>query len=125
MVELDTIVPHGAFQKLLDLNVDIALGYYPSHRDFNRLIAGWIGEDGRVYYLPRFALKGQILRGWVFAGTGCMLVKRRVFEVGGLRFKYRPEVGGPDILFMFEALKRGSLPPFTEILNVVICLSGL
>ena len=78
MVELDTVVPSFAFEKLVNLNVDVALGYYPCHRDFNRLIAGWVGEDAKIYYLPRFALKGQVLRGWVFAGTGCMLVKRRV-----------------------------------------------
>jgi len=107
MVELDTVVPKDAFSKLFGLDVDIALGFYPSHRDFNRLIAGWIGEDAKVYYLPRFALKGQILRGWVFAGTGCMLVKRRVFENGGVRFKYSPDVGGPDVTFMFDSLRRG------------------
>jgi len=105
MVELDTIVPQDAFRKLFDLNVDIALGFYPSHKDYNRLIAGWIGEDGRVYYLPRFALKGQVLRGWVFAGTGCILIKRRVFE-DGLRFRL-VRWAGPDIDFSYEAWKAG------------------
>ena len=105
MVELDTIVPSFAFEKLVNLNVDVALGYYPSHGDFNRLIAGWVGEDAKIYYLPRFALKGMVLRGWVFAGSGCMLVKRRVF-LSGLRFKY-VRWAGPDIVFSFEALKAG------------------
>lgn len=106
IVELDTVVPKYAFKKLFDLDVDIALGYYPSHRDYNRLIAGWVGEDAKIYYLPRTAVKGQILRGWVFAGTGCMLVKRRVFE-SGIRFRYNPDVGGPDVCFMFDSLRRG------------------
>jgi SAM-dependent methyltransferase len=59
----------------------------------------------RVWYLPLKAVQGNILGGWVMAGTSCILFKRRVFE-DGLRFRYDPHVT-PDILFMFDVQSRG------------------
>jgi len=69
------------------------------------LILGFLDDDMRVWYLPLNAVKGNILSGWVMAGTSCVLFKRRVFAEG-LRFKYAPNVT-PDILFMFSAQSKG------------------
>jgi len=106
LLDLDVEVPEDAFEKLLGLGVDVALGYYPSHRDYNRLIAGFLDEKANVYYFPRQAVRNNILSSWVFAGTGCVLIKRRVLEAG-LRFKYQPWKAGPDMLFMVDVCTTG------------------
>ena len=51
------------------------------------------------------AVQGNVLSGWVMAGTSCLLIRRRVFE-GGYRFKFLPHVT-PDILFMYETQRLG------------------
>lgn len=103
-VELDVQVPPDSFQKLLALDVDIACGYVKHHGE-DALICGFLDEDMRVWYLPFNAVRGNVLTGWVMAGTSCVLIKRRVFE-GELRFRYDPHVT-PDILFMHDAQKAG------------------
>jgi SAM-dependent methyltransferase len=103
-VELDVQVPEDAFQKLLDLNVDVACGYVRRHGEPG-LICGYLDENMRVWYLPENAVKGQILSGWVMAGTSCLLIKRRVFEAG-IRFRYVRGVS-PDIVFMFDLQSAG------------------
>jgi SAM-dependent methyltransferase len=104
LVELDVQVPRDSFQNLLDLDIDLACGYVKRHNE-NGLICGFLDENMRVWYLPLNAVKGNILSGWVMAGTSCILFKRRVFE-DGLRFRYDPHVT-PDILFMFDVQSRG------------------
>jgi SAM-dependent methyltransferase len=103
-VELDVQVPKDAFQRLLSLDVDVACGYVRRHTE-NALICGFLDEDMRVWYLPLNAVKGQILSGWVMAGTSCILVKRRVFE-SGLRFRYVRGVSS-DIVFMYDLQSAG------------------
>ena len=103
-VELDVQVPPLSFQKLLDLNVDVACGYVRRHNG-DGLILGFLDEDMRVWYLPLNAVQGRILSGWVMAGTSCLLIKRRVFE-NGYRFKFDPHVT-PDILFMYQVQRMG------------------
>lgn len=103
-VELDVQVPRDAFEKLLALDVDIACGYTRRHNG-EGLILGFLDENMRVWYLPLNAVQGNILSGWVMAGTSCLLIKRRVFQEG-LRFKYAPNVT-PDILFMFIVQRAG------------------
>jgi hypothetical protein len=102
-VELDVQVPEDAFVKLLGLDVDIACGYVRRHNG-DGLILGFLDENMRVWYLPLNAVKGNILSGWVMAGTSCVLFRRRVFE--NLRFKYVPNIS-PDILFMYQAQRAG------------------
>lgn len=104
LVELDVQVPRGCFQKLFDLNVDLACGYVKRHSG-DGLICGFLDENMKVWYLPLNAVKGNILSGWVMAGTSCVLIKRRVFQEG-VRFKFDPHVT-PDILFMFDVQRRG------------------
>jgi hypothetical protein len=103
-VELDVQVPPDAFRRLLALDVDIACGYVRRHSG-DGLILGFLDENMRVWYLPLNAVQGNVLSGWVMAGTSCLLFKRCVFE-GGLRFKYAPNVS-PDILFMFHVQRAG------------------
>jgi SAM-dependent methyltransferase len=104
LVELDVQVPSDAFQKLLSLDVDVACGYVRRHTE-SGLICGFLDEDMRVWYLPLNAVKGQILSGWVMAGTSCLLIKRRVFE-SGLHFRYVRGVSS-DIVFMFDLQSAG------------------
>ncbi len=103
-VELDVEVPPDSFRLLQQLDVDIACGYVRRHNG-DGLIAGYLDENMRVWYLPENALKGQIVSGWVMAGTSCILFKRHVFE-NGLRFRYLRGVT-PDIVFMFDAQSVG------------------
>ena len=103
-VELDVQVPADSFEKLLALDVDVACGYVRRHSE-DGLICGFLDENMRVWYLPFNAVRGNVLSGWVMAGTSCVLIKRRVFE-DGVRFRYDPHVT-PDILFMFDVQRRG------------------
>jgi hypothetical protein len=103
-VELDVQVPPDSFLKLLGLDVDVACGYVQRHNG-EGLILGFLDENMRVWYLPLNAVRGNILSGWVMAGTSCILFRRRVFE-SGMRFKYAPNVS-PDILFMFMVQRAG------------------
>jgi hypothetical protein len=103
-VELDVQVPKDAFEKLYALDVDVACGYVQRHSG-DGLICGFMDEQMKVWYLPLKTVRGNILTGWVMAGTSCVLFKRRVFEEG-LRFRYMPNVT-PDILFMFDVQRLG------------------
>jgi len=103
-VELDVQVPADSFEKLLALDVDVACGYVRRHSG-DGLICGFLDENMRVWYLPFNAVRGNVLSGWVMAGTSCVLIKRRVFD-DGLRFRHDPHVT-PDILFMFDVQRRG------------------
>jgi len=105
LIQGDVEVPSDGFQKLLGLDVDVAQGVVQSHDDRNRLICGFMDESMKVWYLPRNAVEGQIVSGWVFAGMSCTLIKRRVLEAG-IRFRYLSGVG-EDILFMYDVQSRG------------------
>jgi hypothetical protein len=104
LVQGDVEVPREAFYRLYMLDVDVAQGVVRRH-DGDGLICGFMDEKAKVWYLPRNAVAGQILSGWVFAGMSCTLIKRRVLE-SGIRFRYQPGIG-EDILFMFDIQKAG------------------
>ena len=103
-VELDVEVPPNSFLKLHSLNVDIACGYVRRHNG-GGLILGFLDGNIKVWYLPENAVRGNILSGWVMAGTSCVLLRRCVFE-GEFRFEYQRNVT-PDILFMFQIQSLG------------------
>ena len=105
LVQADVEVSPGSFEKLFGLDVDVAQGVVPRHDDQNALICGFVDGTKKVWYLPRNAVAGQILSGWVFAGLSCTLIKRRVLEAG-IRFKYQPGLG-EDILFLYDVQSRG------------------
>ncbi len=115
LVELDVQVPPDSFKKLLALDVDIACGFVRRHSG-EGLILGFLDEDMRVWYLPLNAVQGNVLSGWVMAGTSCVLIKRRVFGVVS-RFKFDSHVS-PDILFMFQAQRAGFV---AEVHGDVLC----
>jgi len=104
IVQGDVEVPREAFYRFYMLDVDVAQGVVRRH-DGDGLICGFMDEKAKVWYLPRNAVAGQILSGWVFAGMSCTLIKRRVLE-SGIRFRYQPGIG-EDILFMFDVQKAG------------------
>jgi len=105
IVQADVQVPHDAFEKLSAFDVDVAQGVVPRHDDPNAFIAGFMDENMKVWYLPRNAVEGMVLSGWIFAGMSCTLIARRVLEAG-IRFRYQSGVG-EDILFMFDVQKAG------------------
>jgi len=90
---------------LLSLDVDVAQGIVSGHDDNNRLVAGYMDENMKVWYLPRKAIEGMILSGWVFAGLSCTLIKRRVLEAK-VRFRLVPGVG-EDVLFLYDVQSKG------------------
>jgi len=104
IVQADVEVPINAFENLLGLGVDVALGVVPRHDDIGAFICGFMDEQKKVWYLPRQAIAGQIVSGWVFA-SGCILIKRRVLEAG-IRFRCEQGVG-EDILFAFDVQSSG------------------
>jgi hypothetical protein len=112
IVEADVEVPKHALHKLL-CEADINLGIYPNHRsDELRMMAGYFQErwdriKPEVKSVFDFKkLEGQVSSGMVWAGIGCALIKRTVFEkihfVYDLR-EYKRKVGVHDQLFLFEA----------------------
>ena len=117
IVEADVEVPRHALIKLLSDVSDVSLGIYPNHRpDELRMMAGYFQEHpDRVK--PRVhsvfgvdQLRGKVFRGMVWAGIGCALIKRSVFEK--IRFlydvrEYDHKVGVHDQLFLFEAQRLG------------------
>ena len=119
IVEADVEVPKHALVRLFSGGGDIDLGIYPNHRsDELRMMAGFFQEHpDRVKPLVRSVfgvdqLRGKVFSGMVWAGIGCALIRRRVFE--RLHFVYsehefRRKVGVHDQLFLFEAQLRGFL----------------
>jgi hypothetical protein len=116
IVEADVEVPRHALVRLLSDVSDISLGIYPNHRpDGLRMMAGYFQEHpDRVKPLVHSVfgvdqLRGKVFSGMVWAGIGCVLIRRGVFE--SLRFVYsehefRLKVGVHDQLFLFEAQQR-------------------
>jgi len=111
--EADNPPPREAFRKLHSLDVDLASGFYRFHVGGHRkVIVGFLEGLDRRYIKYRCPMRpdqviGNILEGWVCAGTGCLLIKRRVVE-SGLRVKWQPpERTGFDVIFLWEACMRG------------------
>jgi hypothetical protein len=116
IVEADVEVPRHALVRLLSDVSDISLGIYPNHRpDELRMMAGFFQEHPdrvkpdvcSVFSVDQ--LKGKVFEGMVWAGIGCALISRRVFEK--LQFvydqnEYMRKVGVHDQLFLFDAQQR-------------------
>jgi hypothetical protein len=115
IVEADVEVPKHALVKLL-CNADINLGIYSNHRLDLRMMTGYFEEHWdsvkpavhSVFDVNQ--LWDKVFSGMVWAGIGCALIKRRVFEkirfVYDLR-EYERKVGVHDQLFLFEAQRLG------------------
>jgi hypothetical protein len=116
IVEADVEVPKHALVRLLSGGGDVDLGVYPNHRHDLRMMAGYFQERWNhvkpvVYSVFDVnQLKGKIFENMVWAGIGCGLIRRRVFD--GLRFvydrrEYKRKVGVHDQLFLFQAQRLG------------------
>ena len=116
IVEADVEVPRHALVRLLSDVSDISLGIYPNHRSDLRLMAGYFQEHpDRVKPLVHSVfgveqLRGKVFCGMVWAGIGCALIRRRVFE--RLHFVYSQHeferlVGVHDQLFLLDAQRLG------------------
>ena len=113
IVEADVEVPRHALVRLLSDVSDISLGIYPNHRpDRLRMMAGFFQEHpDKVKPLVHSVfdvekLRGKVFSGMVWAGIGCALIHRGVFEK--LQFvydqnEYMRKVGVHDQLFLFDA----------------------
>lgn len=112
LIESDVVVPPDAFKRLHAHNVDVAAGAVPYHKIAsvyeNLMVAGRFLSAGsyRTVNLHRVDVVGKIVKGDVFAGTGCVLVKRKVFE-SGVRFVLKNELAGLDMLFWKAVKLRG------------------
>ena len=126
-VESDVIIPENALSHLLSLDVDVALALvpwhnYPSHPDLQALYQDMVcvakftnPDDNREPESLRFnSLKMQDVKdkvltfkdGAVEGGTGCILIKRRVFE-SGIRFICNFAYASYDVYFWRDIRRKG------------------
>lgn len=123
LMDDDVIIPEGGLKRMIDLNTDIAFIDYPTH--YTGDMWGKMGTACYDNWLPGQDWQGKEV---AWAGLGCCLVKREVFEklekplfktsenmfsrdengkitIGG-EFK-DGEGGGEDVYFMRAARKAG------------------
>lgn len=106
-VDSGVLPPKDSLKILLGDDADIAYGLVPFHDEQEMVTAGnmWV-EDGKLRFKAslRADLEGMVHTGYIWSGSGCMLVKSRVFETLGFRAD-REEWYGDDILFCNDAHK--------------------
>jgi len=115
LIDADIEVPRHALRTLLNLNADVASGIYCFHNDPAIMMFGRAAEGNPRMFKPRG------LDGWwgrtlgenerVGGGNGCLLIRRRVFDIynpaiKSLRFVYAPE-GGSDLYFWYRCQEAG------------------
>lgn len=115
IVDADIEVPKHGLCELLKLDVDVASGIYTFHNDRNKAMFGRIPNTETYMFAPRAVghFRGTVLgeNEMVGGGSGCMLIKRRVFrryhpKIPSLRFG-SPGGRGSDIYFWYQAQKAG------------------
>lgn len=115
ILDADIQIPPRGIVSLLMQDVDIASGLYPNKKKPQKAVAGYFVGKKEVFY-DMIDVRGRILGAneRVFAGSGFMLIKRRVFKkyfkrIPPLRFRWRKDQGEPgsDILFHREAQELG------------------
>lgn len=110
MIDADVEVPPDALETLLRHDVDLASGVYPFHNfDHCRaMMFGRMGDNPCGFFIPRDwdYMKNQVFGDEfpVSGGTGCLLVKRRVFKryhprLKALRFDKKGGACGADVYF--------------------------
>lgn len=110
MVDADVEVPPHAIETLVRHDVDVASGVYPFHnfKNSRAMMFGRMGNNPCGFFIPRNwdYMKEQVFGEEfpVSGGTGCMLVKRRVFnryhpKIAPLRFDKKDGKCGADVYF--------------------------
>ena len=118
IVDADVEIPPHTLETLLTLDVDLASGVYPFH-NFNKcraMMFGRMGDNECGFFHPR---DWKYMEGLVMGedepvsgGTGCILIKRRVFKryhpkVAALRFTKKGGKCGADVYFWKRAQDMG------------------
>jgi hypothetical protein len=122
IVESDVIVPKNAFSHLLEQNVDVAVAVVPFHSYPNNPALNEMYKDivcAGCFLVPdevRPVTNGKLEEyrdkvvtfkdGRLVAGTGCILIKRCVFEQG-IRFINNFSVASFDVYFWHDIRKTG------------------
>lgn len=75
LVDDDVIIPQGGLKEMIDSDADISFIDYPMHYEGDRF--GNMGTATYDNWLPGESTEGKPI---VWAGLGCALVKRKVFE---------------------------------------------
>ena len=129
MVDADVEIPPHTVDTLLRHDVDVASGVYPYHnfKHCHAMMGGRMTDNPCGFFAPRdwAYMKGLVMGDEypVSAGTGCMLVKRRVFKryhpnIKPLRFNKKGGECGADVYFWKRAQDAG----FTARLDAnVVC----
>ncbi len=116
LIDADIEVPRHALRTLLNLNADIASGIYCFHNDPVIMMFGRIPPDQKRMFAPRgfTSWQGAVLgeNEYVSGGNGCMLMRKRVFDIydpniKSLRFVSSENGGGSDIYFWYRAQQAG------------------
>jgi len=110
IADADVEIPSHGLETLLRHDVDVASGVYPFHnfKQCNAMMFGRMGDNECGFFIPR---DWDYMRGLVMGdefpvsgGTGCMLIKRRVFnrhhpKIPTLRFDKKGDKCGADVYF--------------------------
>jgi len=115
LIDADIEVPRHALRTLLNLNADVASGIYCFHNDPAIMMFGRAAEGNPRMFKPRGLSSwtgvtlGENER--VGGGNGCMLIRRRVFDIynpaiKSLRFVHA-EQGGSDLFFWYRCQEAG------------------
>lgn len=103
IVQGDVEVPLHAFGNLLNLDVDVAFGVVRRHTE-DDFIAGFVGSNKKVWYMPQGLISNHVLVGPVMAGCSCVLIKRRVLE--SVKFHFYQMIG-EDVNFAYDVARAG------------------
>ena len=122
IVESDVVIPENAFSHLLEQNVDVAVAVVPFHSYPKNPALNDMYKDivcAGVFLDPddlRPVTNGKLEEyqdkvvtfkdGKLVAGTGCILIKRCVFE-HGIRFTNNFSVASFDVYFWRDIRKAG------------------
>lgn len=117
LADADEEQPPHALEELIRLDVDIASGVSPPHRDWNETTVGWELPGGGLQFYRRMDIEGRVVGESEVVATGgfCMLIKRRALlryspHHAPLRYKTKREpkqMYGPEIQFFIDAQKMG------------------
>ena len=123
IIESDVISPENALQHLLSIRADVAVAVVPNHRYPDNIALDALYKDAvcvaefvnaeSLSSMPKYMrdVENRVLttkeNPLLFAGTGCILIKRSVFE-SGIRF-INDSRASYDVLFWRDLVKKSFL----------------